>query len=106
MFNFQGPLSSLETTFSILSIKKLNGDNKDLLIVSLTDIDPEFKEIEYLFSESDRLKFGIQKEDGKLVKSSILSSNIKKYGKEKDFSEETQSNFKKVLDYIIEVINN
>jgi len=83
------------------AIKKLNGENKDLLVISLSEIDPEFKEIEALFTESDRIKFGIQKENGKYVKSSILSSNIKNYSKEKDFSDETKSNLKKVLDYII-----
>ena len=84
------------------AIKKLNGDNKDLLVISLSEIDPEFKEIEALFVESDRIKLGIQKENGKYVKSSILSSNIKNYSKDKDLSDETKSNFKKVLDYIIE----
>ena len=84
------------------AIKKLNGENKDLPVISLSEIDPEFKEIEALFVESDRIKLGIQKENGKYVKSSILSSNIKNYSKDKDFSDETKSNFKKVLDYIIE----
>jgi predicted ATP-dependent endonuclease of OLD family len=84
------------------AIKKLNGENKDLLVISLSEIDPEFKEIEALFVESDRIKLGTQKENGKYVKSSILSSNIKNYSKDKDFSDETKSNFKKVLDYIIE----
>lgn len=84
------------------AIKKLNGDNKDLLVISLSEINPAFKEIEALFTEEDRIKFGIQKENGKYVKSSILSSNIKNYSKDKDFSDETKSNFKKVLDYIIE----
>ena len=84
------------------AIKKLNGDNKDLLVISLSEIDPEFKEIEDLFTENDRIKFGIQKENGKYVKSSILSSNIKNYRTNKDFSEETKNNLKKVLDYIVE----
>ena len=84
------------------AIKKLNGENKDLTVISLTEIDPEFKEIEMLFTENDRIKFGIQRENGKYVKSSILSSNIKNYIGDKDFSNETKSNLKKVLDYIIE----
>ena len=84
------------------AIKELNGDNKDLLVISLSEIDPEFKEIEDLFTENDRIKFGIQKENGKYVKSSILSSNIKNYRTNKDFSEETKNNLKKVLDYIVE----
>ena len=84
------------------AIKELNGDNKDLLVISLSEIDPEFKEIEDLFTENDRIKFGIQKENGKYVKSSILSSNIKNYRTNKDFSEETKNNLKKVVDYIVE----
>ena len=84
------------------AMKKLNGDNKDLIVISLSEIDPGFKEIEDIFTESDRIKFGIQRENGEYVKSSILSSNIKNYRKDEDFSNETKDNFKKVRDYIVE----
>ena len=84
-----------------VQIKK-TGNSDDLKIRTLSDIDANFKEVEDLFSEDDRKKLGIQKDDGEIVKSSILSSNIKNYRAENDFSETTKANFKKVLDYLIQ----
>ena len=55
-----------------------------------------------MFAESDRSNFGIQRKDGKFVKSSALSSNMKKYSKANDFSEETKNNFKNLFDKLLE----
>lgn len=84
------------------AIKKLNGENDDLLIISLDEIDPAFTEIESLFADADLVQLGIKRGDGSLVKSSALSSNIKNYRSSQDFSDETTANFKKVLDRIVE----
>ena len=87
------------------AIKKLNGDNKDLRIISLADIDPAFTEVEVLFTDEDRKKFGIEKNSGGYVKNFALSSCIKCYRTEEDFSEETLTNFRRVLDHILEEIS-
>lgn len=87
------------------SIKKLNGDNKDLTIISLADIDPTFSEVEVLFTDEDRKKFHIEKVGGGYVKSAALSSRIKCYRTEADFSEDTLTNFRRVLDSILEEIS-
>lgn len=84
------------------AIKKLNGENDDLPIISLDEIDPTFTEIESLFADADLVQLGIKRGDGSLVKSSALSSNIKNYRSSQDFSDETTANFKKVLDRIVE----
>lgn len=87
-----------------IQIKK-TGNSNDLKIRTLSDVDANFKEVEDLFSEDDRKNLGIQKEDGDIVKSSILSSNIKNYRTENDFSDTTKMNFKKVLDYLIQELS-
>ena len=82
------------------SIKKI--EQEDIKVISLKDINPEWKDVEILFSESDRTRFGIQRKNSKYVKSSALSSNIKKYSDANDFSDESKENFRRVFDKLIE----
>lgn len=87
------------------SVILVDGDKAGLAIVksceetaldaiSLKDIDPNFSEIENVFSEKDREKHNI------LLKSSGNSSLLKNYATINDFEELTAQNFKKVFDAI------
>ena len=73
--------------------------NKDsaLMVVSLKNIDPAFKQIEELFDAKDKAKLDLINENGKYNKHFGQSSNLKTYIEEYEFEQSTLDNFKKVL---------
>lgn len=79
------------------SMKALNGDS-DLKVITLSDIDPSFKEIESLFSSDDLEMYNLYKKN---YSKSIIFKNkiIYKDGK---ISDQTKDNFKKVFDKLKE----
>ena len=85
-------------------IKEVNKDNKDFKIISLSDVNSNFKTIESLFSEVDLKKFGLIDETGKSIKHASTSTVFKnQILKNKDeISEETKDNFSKLFDTIFE----
>lgn len=82
-----------------LSIKNVDNTlHNDLKVIALSDIDPKFKEIESLFDKEDLENLGLIR-NGKIVKSSALSSIIKTFSYDYHFKEVTLNNFKKVLEF-------
>lgn len=84
-----------------LSMKEVNEKDSDLTVVTLSDIDKDFKIIEDLFSTGDIANFGLKNSDGSLVKHASLSSLIKNNIEKYKFEETTISNFKKLFDYLV-----
>lgn len=71
--------------------------------VCLTDVfkdRPSIREIEDLFSASDRVKYGSLDEKSDQFKKASASSTMKKYCKLDDFDQETIKNFKKLFDFL------
>lgn len=83
-------------------IKEVNKDNKDFTIISLSDVDSNFKTIESLFSKEDLTKFGLIDTEGKFIKhsstSTIFKNNVLK--KINEISDETKKNFTNLFDFI------
>ena len=80
---------------------KERNKESNLTVISLKDIDPNFKTIESLFDPNDLNNLKISKKEGKFVKDFSLSSTIKTFIKDYEISENTISNFKKLFDYIL-----
>lgn len=82
------------------AIKKLNNDSA-LTVISLSDVDEQFKTIETLFSKDDSKKYGIVDENGEYVKHSSSSSIFKTFDIVNNApSKQTEKNFKKLFDYL------
>lgn len=73
--------------------------------VCLTDAfksKPSIKEVEDLFSASDRSKYGSLDAKSDQFKKASASSTMKKYCKLTDFDQETIANFKALFDFIVD----
>ncbi len=73
--------------------------------VCLTDVfknKPSIKEIEDLFSASDRARYGSLDAKSNQFKKASASSTMKKYCKLSDFDQETIANFKTLFDFIVD----
>ncbi len=82
------------------SMKKTNNDSA-LTVFTLTEVKPEFKTIENLFSETDQKDLGLITKDGKYVKHSSKSSLFKSfYINTKTLSRDTEENFKLLFNHI------
>ena len=81
-----------------MTFSKINDANGNKIkILKLTDVNPDFKEIESLFSEEDKTKFSINDKDTGLA---VMFKKIML----KDptaITDETKNNFKQLLDVII-----
>lgn len=80
---------------------KITNKDSELLVVSLKDINPNFKLIESLFDTVDLETLEIIKKNGKYIKHSSTSSIIKTFIEEYNFTENTIANFKSLFDYIL-----
>ncbi len=69
-------------------------------IYKISDVNPEFKEIEDMFDDVDKLSYHSLKEDDPMFKSGRLSSLMKNTTKLEDYSEKTINNFKKLFEII------
>ena len=79
------------------AIQSINKKDSGLDVFTLSDADPNFKNIEDLFSKDDAEKFGVK------AKRSYLSALFKTHHANKnEISEQTLDNFKKVFDHIID----
>lgn len=79
------------------SIQKLNDKDSGLEVVTLSDVDEKFKDIEDLFDEADLEKFNLK------IKRSHLSALFKTHhAKEKEVSAKTKNNFKKVFERLLD----
>lgn len=82
------------------SMKETNKDSA-LTVFTLTDIKPEFKTIETLFSAEDLKNLGIIMENGKYVKHSSMSALFKTFDIDNiKLSKRTEDNFKALFDYL------
>lgn len=82
------------------SMKKTNNDS-ELTVFTLTDVKPEFKTIENLFSETDQKDLGIITDNGKYVKHSSKSSLFKSFDiYTRNLSKDTEENFKLLFNHI------
>lgn len=72
------------------------GKDKDITIVSVSEIVPNHLEIEDLFSKADQHKHNIDKADKDSFRSSLLKNTTSK----NNFDSETIENFRKVLKYL------
>ena len=79
------------------AIQNINKKDSGLDVFTLADVDPNFKNIEDLFTNEDAEKFGIK------AKRSYLSALFKTHhANENEISKQTLENFKKVFDYIMD----
>ncbi len=79
------------------SIAKINEKDSNLTVITLPDINPEFRAIETVFSQDDRKKYKIDK------KSSSQSALIKTFIEKKRFDDVTTANFKQIFDKLEEL---
>ena len=86
-------------------MKEVNKDNRDFVIMSLSDADSKFKSIESLFCEEDLKKFSLIDSKGTFIKHASTSTLFKnQILKNKDkISEETKNNFAKLFDKLDEL---
>lgn len=78
------------------SIQNINKNDSELRVFTLSDVDPNFKNIEDLFTKEDAEKFGVK------IKRSYLSALFKTHhANEKELSKQTLENFKKVFEQIV-----
>lgn len=87
-----------------MDLKKKNGDNKDITVLTLSDVCPDFKEIETLFTPEDREKIGIADKKGKYIKHSSTSANFKTYMADIPLSDATMANFEKLFEKLLEIV--
>lgn len=85
-------------------IKEVNKDNKDFIIISLSEADVKFTTIESLFSDEDKGKFGLVDESGKSVKHASTSTIFKNHilKNQDEVSAETKENFAKLFEMLFE----
>ena len=82
-----------------ISIKNINGADSALQVFTLADVNPNFKVIESVFSQSDLKRLGIEV-NGSIIKHSFASALFKTFSFDTKLSVETESNFKSIFDYI------
>ena len=80
---------------------KTNNKESALTVVSIKDIDQNFKFIESLFEQSDLEMLKIVKRNGMYIKHTSTSSVIKTFIEDYQFNENTINNFKKVFEHFI-----
>lgn len=84
-------------------IKELSISKEKIKVIKLTEINENFKEIEYLFSENDKKNFKY------IIKKSFETSSLFKniiFDLEKELEDETINNFNKVLGCLDEISQN
>lgn len=85
-------------------IKELSISKEKIKVIKLTEIDENFKEIEYLFSENDKEKFKYIIKNKSFEISSLFKNII--FDLEKELEEETINNFNEVLKRLDEISQN
>ena len=97
------PILLVDGDFAGKEIQKFNKNNDSALnVITLSDIDSNFIEIESLFTEKDLINLNIKTANNKQInKSSLASSIIKNHIEEYTFEEATLENFKKVFDTLV-----
>ena len=100
----KNPILLVDNDDKGLAIKRINDENgAKAIVIHLGEVNSSFKTIESLFSKNDLNKFGLIKENERIVKYYILAASIK-HLMEIDancVSEETKKNFKELFEYII-----
>lgn len=88
-------------------MKEINDENSELEVVSLADIDENFKEIESLFSKVDLEKSELIDDNGKICKHASTSAVFKKrLAKDSSYiTDETRGNFEKLFKHLKEKID-
>lgn len=86
------------------SIQSINKDNSELVVYSLADIDPAFKTIESVFAEEDISSLGLKDLKGRYIKHSSTSAIIKTFSNNYQFNQITLVNFKKIFDFLKNVL--
>ena len=99
------PIVLVDSDENGIKFKVFNEKKKsELKVIPLNDIDSKFGEIESLFSKEDAKKYGIVSNEGEIDKTyshSIILKN-KILFKNETVSKETESNFKKVFDFLMD----
>ncbi len=91
------PILLVDADKAGLSMKNINGEDSELTVIPLSQADPNFKNIEDLFSREDLEKLGLIDNKGKIIKYSSMSSLIKLFVDEYEFSADTLENFRKLF---------
>jgi ABC-type multidrug transport system ATPase subunit len=88
-------------------MKEINAENSELKVVSLADIDENFKEIESLFSNADLKKSELIDGNGEFCKHASTSAVFKKRlaNDSSYITDETRNNFKKLFEKLKEIAN-
>lgn len=88
-------------------MKEINAENSELKVVSLADIDENFKEIESLFSNADLEKSELIDGNGEFCKHASTSAVFKKRlaNDSSYITDETRNNFKKLFEKLKEMAN-
>lgn len=97
------PILLVDSDPAGLSIQKLNAKDSALKVLALSDIDPNFKTIESLFSKNDLERNGLINKEKKLIKHASTSANLKTFYGNHNFSQSTKSNFRKVFEKLKEI---
>lgn len=87
------------------SIQSINKDNSELVVYTLTDIDPTFKTIESVFAEEDIISLNLKDTKGRYIKHSSTSALIKTFSNDYQFNQITLNNFKKIFDFLKNVLD-
>jgi len=82
------------------SMEKVNANDSELEVISLGDVDPNFKTIESLFSPEDLKNFGLVDNKGNFIKHASTSTLFKNQVLKNidSISEETKKNFEKLFE--------
>ncbi len=99
----RNPFLLVDADMAGKAMKKANEDS-ELKVMTLSEIDPAFKEIESLFDIEDAKKFGLIDEKGNAVKHHSSSAIFKNaiINDPSLVSDKTKDNFKKVFEAIID----
>ena len=99
------PILLVDNDAAGLQMKSVNEKDSALNVVSLNEIDSNFKDIESLFAIADLKKFGLIDENGKCIKHASTSSVFKNHVKTNELSKETLSNFDKLFTHLDNLTN-
>ena len=85
-------------------MKEINDEASELKVISLADIDKNFKEIESLFSKEDLRKCELIDGNGEIIKHASTSAVFKKRlaNDSSYITDETRNNFEKLFNYLTE----
>ena len=85
-------------------MKEINDEASELKVVSLADIDKNFKEIESLFSKEDLRKCELIDGNGEIIKHASTSAVFKRRlaNDSSYITDETRNNFEKLFNYLTE----